>query len=254
VPAGGKSKLNSTHFLITGVRRTGSNLLAGMLDSHPEITCHHELFHPMGIYYSLSYRDEMTGCRTIKQRDKAPGQFLDFVWNYDYRKDNKAIGFKLFPGQNKKMLERLLRDSSVTKIILKRSNLLHLYTSFLISKKTGVYSLLVNGDRKQGEPLKIVLKVKKFFKYVKEIQRYYQHVETVLRQTGQVFKTLEYETMLTGDEQTALLEFLGVDSRPGLLEVKHKKQNPNHLKDRVSNYEELARQLKGTPYEIFLDQ
>ena len=61
------------------------------------------------------------------------------------------------------------------------------------------------------------------------------------------------ETMQTFLIAAGLLEFLGVTARPELLQVRHKKQNPPRLKDRISNYRQVASQLKGTGYEIFLD-
>ncbi len=240
-------------FLIAAIERTGSNLLAGMLDSHPEITCHHELFHSKEIYYSLSHRSEMSGLFPIGRRNENPGKFLDFIWNYDYKKNNRAIGFKMFPGHNDSLLDQLLQDPAVKKIILERTNALHLYTSLLISRNTGVYSFLIKDDKKPPGPMKVEFDVKAFFEYDKRNRAFYNHVENTLKQTRQDFKRLQYETMLKESEKIALLEFLGVNAQPELLEVRHKKQNPPRLKDRISNYQQVTSELKGTPYEIFLD-
>jgi hypothetical protein len=46
-----------TRFVIFAVPRTGSNWLCSLLNSHPEIICHHEIFNPERIIYSTSYRD-----------------------------------------------------------------------------------------------------------------------------------------------------------------------------------------------------
>lgn len=240
-------------FLIAAVERTGSNLLAGMLDSHPEITCHHELFHSKDIYYSLSHRPEMSRLFPIERRNENPGEFLDFIWNYDYKKNNRAIGFKMFPGHNDALLDRLLHDPAVKKIILERTNALHLYTSLLISRKTGVYSLLVKDNKKSPGPMKVEFDVNAFFEYDKRNRAFYNHVENTLKQTRQDFKRLQYETLLDESERIGLLEFLGVTAQPELLQVRHKKQNPPRLKDRISNYRQVVSQLKGTGYEIFLD-
>ncbi len=240
-------------FLIAAVERTGSNLLAGMLDSHPEITCHHELFHSKEIYYSLSHRSEMTGLFPLDRRNENPGEFLDFIRDYDYKKNNRVIGFKMFPGHNDPLLDQLLHDPAVKKIILERINALHLYTSLLISRNTGVYSLLVKDNKKPPGPMKVEFDVNAFVEYDKRNRDFYSHVENILKQTRQDFKRLHYETMLNEPEKIALLEFLDVDPRPELLEVRHKKQNPPRLSDRISNYRQVVSQLKGTGYEIFLD-
>jgi LPS sulfotransferase NodH len=251
--ANGETMQTIQTFVIAAVERTGSNLLAGMLDSHPEITCHHELFHSKDIYYSLSHRPGMSGKYPIDRRNQHPDEFLDFIWNYDYKKNNRAIGFKMFPGHNDSLLDRLLHEPTVKKILLERTNVLHLYTSLLISRKTGVYSLLVREDKKSPAPVSVEFDLKAFFAYEKRNRAFYNRVEDILKQTRQDFKRLQYETLLSQSVITGLMEFLGVDARAELLQVRHKKQNPPRLKDRISNYGQVARELKGTRYEIFLD-
>ena len=44
-------------FVVLAVPRVGSNYLCSLLNSHPEILCHHELFHPKGIYLAYGYKD-----------------------------------------------------------------------------------------------------------------------------------------------------------------------------------------------------
>lgn len=46
-----------TRFVILAASRTGSNMLCAILDWHPAVLCHHELFNPTGIYYALPLRD-----------------------------------------------------------------------------------------------------------------------------------------------------------------------------------------------------
>ena len=47
-----------TRFVILAVPRTGSNLLCTLLNSHPEILCHHEVFNPQGIFTALTHRHQ----------------------------------------------------------------------------------------------------------------------------------------------------------------------------------------------------
>lgn len=242
-----------TKFVILGMRRTGSNLLAGMLDSHPHITCHHELFHPGGIYCSLSFREKMNGAFDIKQRDRDPRGFLDFIWDYDYGDRGRAVGFKLFSGQNERLLKEVLRDTSIAKIILERRNLLHMYTSFLIARETGVYSALKGAAPSAGAAPEVAVKPGKFFKYVKEVHRFYQHLWEAAAAGGREAIRLEYETLLSEESRRKTAVFLGADPEPGLMKVRHVKQNPPLLKERISNYPAVCEALNGTPYEVFLD-
>ena len=39
---------STTRFVILAAPRSGSNLLCTLLNSHPEILCHHEVFNPVG--------------------------------------------------------------------------------------------------------------------------------------------------------------------------------------------------------------
>ena len=123
---------NHQRFVVLAWKRTGSNLLCGMLHHHPEIVMHNELFNPIDIFsyhpqvFSAAATDnsslpllmdnndgehnnhsttEHTVPRfTVLTRDLLPEAFLDFVWSgQDARRrqpiklDAKAVGFKSFP-------------------------------------------------------------------------------------------------------------------------------------------------------------
>ena len=72
-----KQKVN--RFVIISAPRTGSNLLCGALDAHPEIICHYELFHKEAIYHSSKYGNDWISNYTVSKRNKSPNDFLDFI-------------------------------------------------------------------------------------------------------------------------------------------------------------------------------
>jgi hypothetical protein len=119
-------------FVVLSWKRTGSNLLCGMLYDHPEILMHNELFNPIDIFtYTPLDRERWSAL----VRDLFPDDFLDAMWSGGItiasKKGNrkkKAIGFKSFPEhwsvvRNDAVWERaILQDLRVKKIILFREN------------------------------------------------------------------------------------------------------------------------------------
>ena len=86
-----------TRFVVLSWKRTGSNLLCGILHHHNEITMHNELFNPIDIFtyhphmlrHSDDDEDDDPGGRgggerplwSVMTRDLFPGEFMDFIWS-----------------------------------------------------------------------------------------------------------------------------------------------------------------------------
>ena len=81
-----------SRFVILAAPRTGSNMLCTMLDSHPSILCHHEVYNPKGIRLALSRRNTDFTLGTITERECAPEQFLERIWSED--RGYSCVGFK----------------------------------------------------------------------------------------------------------------------------------------------------------------
>ena len=94
-------------FVVLAWKRTGSNLLCGILYNHPEILMHNELFNPIDIftYYpnSLQLGEELGHGWNFRSRDLLPIDFLTHIWagklfdGTKIKEGIKAIGFKSFP-------------------------------------------------------------------------------------------------------------------------------------------------------------
>ena len=69
-------KPEAVRFAIVAAPRTGSNMLCTMLNAHPEILCHHEIFNPAGIHYALDHRDGQFELGSMAERDRYPTAFL----------------------------------------------------------------------------------------------------------------------------------------------------------------------------------
>lgn len=149
------SPTQQTNFVVLSWKRTGSNLLCGILHLHPEITMHNELFNPIDIFtYHPSFKniDKKTPLWTVLTRDLFPANFLDFVWTGMYadhktpiKAKSKAVGFKSFPEhwidvRNEEFWqENVLEDLRVKKIVLRREDELAVFVSI---QKTSSYELI----------------------------------------------------------------------------------------------------------------
>ena len=215
-----------------------------MLNAHPEILCHYELFHPKKIFHSLP--KDVTDARSvdISFRNKTPDKFLEFIWRTTGKA--KAVGFKMFPEHNDAVLSETLRDEKVRKILLDRENPLFAYTSLLIAQKTGQYSLLEEKDRKS---CRVSVKWDQFLRYCRRKNEFYENAKANAR--GAAFP-IYYEDLLERRWQERLLEFLGVDSDVTNIKIKRRKQNPSKLTERIVNFDEVCERAKGTEFESYI--
>src|SRR5580693_4511868 len=107
---------NMKRFVILAAPRTGSNWLCSLLNSHPEILCHHEVFNPAGIFYALGHRDGTLDLGTIEERDRRPLEFLERLWRAPL--GLPCVGFKMTRGQDERVVQAVLEDRGVRKILL----------------------------------------------------------------------------------------------------------------------------------------
>jgi len=242
-------------FVILFVPRTGSNLLAGMLDTHPDVLCHHELFLPGSPpHRSLSVREgaidlDLGGA---EERDRDPVAFLSRVFGLDMGRS--AVGFKLaLSDPNVGVLLGLILNRSVRKIVVRRDNWLHVYTSALIAEQT--HSLIRFSRESPGAPdpgpVRVNVDVARFRAYARKRRLAYGALRWIARLTGQRFHELEYEEIKDPVRLNGLLAYLGVSQNAELRE-RTVKQNPSRLEDRIDNFAEVRRQLRGTRYEAYL--
>ena len=82
-------------FVILSARRSGSNLLCTLIDSHPDALCHHELFNPRGIFTALDLRDTATPLHDIATRERDPVAYLAQVWRCNA--NVSALGQRVLP-------------------------------------------------------------------------------------------------------------------------------------------------------------
>ena len=135
-----------TPFIITCAARTGSTMLRYMLDSHPEITCHGEVFKARGISRFLKSDKRPYGLSPLYDHlsdgfhNNKIANFISSHLLSSPDTNSKASGFKFKTDEyfNTSFAEvsNYIRSSKSIKVIhLKRRDLLAQYVSHLMVKK-----------------------------------------------------------------------------------------------------------------------
>ena len=174
----------ATRFVILAAPRSGSNFLCSLLNSHAEILCHHEVYNPSGIFYALDRRDGSLDLGTVEERDQAPLAFLERLWSATLGR--QCVGFKMTRGQNEHVLEEVLRDPGVRKIVLHRRNRIKTYVSTLVAERSGQWEVYREADLVEPGP-KLELNVSDLRTHIATNETYYvadQHSLAILRPNG----------------------------------------------------------------------
>jgi hypothetical protein len=211
--------------VILAAPRTGSNMMCTLLGSHPDVLCHHELFNPRGVFYALDLRDGSFDLGGIEERDRDPLAFLERVWAADL--GHTHVGFKMTHRQNEAVLDAVLRDTDVRKIVLRRKNRVRTFVSKRISEELDQWE--VYGEAELGS----------------------ERPRVRVDDTRQPFLRVSYERLADHDERTRALDFLGLPD--ATLRARSVRQNPAPLRELVTNYGELESALAGTALAADLD-
>jgi LPS sulfotransferase NodH len=234
-----------TRYVILAAPRTGSNLLCTLLNSHPEVLCHHELFNPNGIFYALEYRDGSLDLGSMEARDREPLAFLQRVWKVP--QGANCVGFKMTRGQDAAVVQSLIEDAGVLKIILRRRNRLKTFISEKLAMQADRWEVYEDDERAIDMP-KLHVDVEAFRAHRELNERYYQDIIGALRAGRQPCIMTAYEDILNEPEQARLLEFLGVGAPDTKLIQASVKQSDRDLRTHIENYQELELALDGSEY------
>jgi len=233
----------STRFVILAAPRTGSNMLCTILDSHPQILCHNEMFNPGGVFYALGLRDGSLNVGTLEDRSRDPLEFLQRIWMADL--GHSCVGFKMTHRQNETVFNAVLNDPSVKKIVLRRENRIKTYVSWLVAQQTGQWEVYRKTDLARRP--RVAVDEAELRQHITENDYYLSQIERVLEATRQQWVSMVYERLLANSDECArVLEFLGVAPEACALEPKSVRQNPTNLRELICNFDDLDRAWRGT--------
>ncbi|WP_116600283.1 sulfotransferase family 2 domain-containing protein [Primorskyibacter marinus] len=216
------------YFVVFAEMRTGSNFLEANLNQFDGLTCHGEAFNPGFIGYPNS-KDILDV--TLAQRDRDPGHLIEVI-----RDQTKGIGgFRFFHDHHPGALDLILNDPRCAKIILTR-NPVESYTSWKIAKATGQWKLTNVEKRKDSRAW---FDAEEFKGYLTRLQAFQIRLLKALQTTGQTAFYVAYEDLQDIAVMNGLAAWLGVADRLEGLDKKLKRQNPEPLADKVTNFPEM---------------
>ena len=228
------SDASGIRFVIVANPRTGTNHFIDLLNSHPDITCHREVFHHHSVYLKQGTRDEL-----LEERNKNPIAFLKKLYDDS---PTPACGFKIFMGHDEAVLNSVLLDKNIKKIVLYRPNFLAVYSSDKVAEAENRYLILdkdrgsiSDGAYDSSRTEKKALFTKTEFKARwNAYQEHYRKAVDVLNETGQNYLFMTYEDFINESFFRRVFPFLGLSQPPSLL-TRMKKMNDNDILSRFSN-------------------
>ena len=128
-------------FVIIASKRTGSSHLVNMVGAHPEILCNGNSFHPKNVWVFWPEADLTRDVKAELQnlRQTNPLGLLERIFSTSYGRPH--VGFKIFKDQCDEVLQKVIEDGAVKKIILYRKNVLANFSSMLAAIKTGKFGV-----------------------------------------------------------------------------------------------------------------
>lgn len=247
-----------TRFVIFGIQRTGTTLLMGLLDQHPDVVCVGELF---------QYRTEdvQHGIRRFRAyvHDSPQRRFLDLIRFggiiHEYLDtiypmfNTGAAGFKLMLDQIRRYQPVLTyfvqNEFRIIRVV--RHNILRTHISRLRARQSGIYH--------SAQPIagsKVQVPLSSLLHDLSQLAADNARLAALACELGLSYHTTTYEQLYGeqwSSEQRRILSFLGVDPEIDL-RPKSVKLTPDELESVIANYGEVVRLLTNTPYEACLDR
>lgn len=218
-------------FVVFAEMRTGSNFLEANLNAFDGISCLGEVFNPHFIGYPNA--EDVLGI-SQEERDAKPHRLLDAV-----RAAPDMAGFRYFHDHDPRVLDALLTDPKVGKVVLTR-NPVDSYISWKIAQATGQWKLTNVKKRKAG---RAVFDGPEFEAHLDALQAFQVQIMNTLQRTGQTAFYVAYEDLQDVAVMNGLAAWLGCPARLDSLNTALKRQNPQPVAEKVENFEEMAASL-----------
>ena len=261
-----------TRFIIVSGPRTGSHMLAQALNSSRDIVCFREVFNYLFDFVQFEVDGyDNSSARDLALREEHPLRFLDERIFGRHPEEIRAVGFKYHYEQGwayRGLRERLVEDTDIRVVHLQRRNLLRMLVSGEIAAATGVWFVeprtdltlngvltriwarlpnavkmplraarrrLLNAPKRSQKSLTIAPEELRSF--IMRTKLTADHFDKIFDQHPQL--TVFYEDIVDHRDRVhgEVQEFIGV--KPRRLTVTMRQQNPEPLRELLSNYDEL---------------
>ncbi|XP_024379035.1 uncharacterized protein [Physcomitrium patens] len=240
------------YFVILSMQRSGSGWFETLLNNHPNISSHGEIF---------SVKDRRENFSSIaKTMDKVYN--LDWLNSAAKNECTAAVGFKWMLNQGPMEYNREVREyferMGVSVILLLRRNVLKRLISILANAYDRVVKPL-NGTHKSHvhsveEAMKLaeyrpVVDAKHLFENLARVEQITDDAQRFFNNTR--IRVVHYEDLVVDPKYLSEIQhFLGV--QPRKLESQQVKIHTRPLREQIQNWDEVLIHLKGTKYESLL--
>jgi LPS sulfotransferase NodH len=218
-------------FVIFAEMRTGSNFLEANLNAFDGLSCLGEVFNPHFIGYPNA--EEVLGIG-MAERDARPERLLEAL-----RAAPGVAGFRYFHDHDPRVLEALLGDPRVGKVVLTR-NPVDSYVSWKIAQATGQWKLTNVKKRKDA---RAVFDAAEFEAHLEALQGFQLRIMQTLQRSAQTAFYVAYEDLQDVAVMNGLAAWLGSAARLDSLNTALKRQNPQPVAEKVENFEAMAAAL-----------
>ena len=215
------------YFIVLAEMRTGSNLLEANINMLDGVTCHGEAFNPSFVGYPKI--DALLGMNR-EDRENDPYALLNRI-----KESDDLGGFRFFHDHDPRVLNGCIDDPRCAKIILTR-NPLDSFVSWKIAQATGQWKLT---NATHSKSTTITFNPADFEAHLEAIQAFQVRIQHALQISGQSAFHISYEDLRDVEVLNGVAQFLGVDARLSNVNKKLKKQNPEPLNQKVSNFDEM---------------
>ncbi len=227
-------------FVILAEMRTGSNALEERLNDFEGLTSHGEVFNP---HFMGTPNCDALFDTPIRDRDRDPVALIGKMQS----QTRGLAGFRLFSDHDPRVLDHVLSNRRMAKIILTRAPL-DSYISLKIARATGQWWL---GDLKRAKSEKAHFDAAEFERYRAEREAHLGHLRHSLRASGQVPFELSYDEINDDAVIAGLAKFLGSTEKRSQSTRKGRVQNPVPMSDKVANFAEMKAALASNdPLEL----
>ncbi|MEM9250009.1 MAG: nodulation protein NodH [Pseudomonadota bacterium] len=216
-----------TGFVLFAEMRTGSNALEESINLYDGLTCHGELFNPA--FMGHQGQKSLFGL-DMAARERDPFALLDAMFG-----SGGLSGFRFFHDHDARILERILPEPKIAKILLSRDPL-EAFVSRKIAETTGQWKLTDARDRKRA---RIHFDPAEYEEVVAHQDTFRAAVRRALQVSGQVAFEIDHAEINDVEVLNGLARFLGSDTRLDRLRIKLKRQNPEPLSEKVLNPDAL---------------
>jgi LPS sulfotransferase NodH len=225
--------------------RSGSTYFCSLLDSHPEVCCHQELFRP-GRIWAMPVGPVVDD---DEARSRDPLRWLDAVIaaSRAHGPRWRAIGFKLHLLQWPSVLEHVLFEPGIAILLLDRADRLAQYASQKIADQTRRFTWTHDAT---VESVAVRFDAAEFEAFARTHDDLSRMVRIVIQDRTDVFE-LDYNRLFAPETHRAVLDFLGVDPAVAL-SAPERQQNPTNVLARFTNPGEVVGALRQTRWGAFL--